>query len=67
MMKKLAKVGYRVAPMYNDEPNGTITEVVNDLFVMVKWDGEDPDRKFGITLDTDWITKEQIKYLRKGV
>lgn len=57
MMKKLVKVGYRVAPMYNDVPFGTITEIVDELNVMVKWD----DRSYG-----ELKTKEQIKYLRKA-
>ncbi len=62
MMKKLAKVGYRVAPMYNDEPNGTIVEVPETRFtwervyVMVKWDN-----------DSNVAVQEQIKYLRKGI
>jgi len=59
MMKKLAKVGYRVAPMYNDEPNGTIVEVINEAIVMVEWDFQKPH------LPT--VTREQVKYLRKGV
>jgi hypothetical protein len=59
MMKKLAKVGYRVAPMYSDEPNGTIVEVINDEIVMVRWDyGVDPK---------PYETREMVKFLRKGV
>jgi hypothetical protein len=54
MMKKLAKVGYRVAPMYNDVPNGTIIEVNSEILVTVKWD------------NIDQPTTEQIKYLRKA-
>jgi hypothetical protein len=71
MMQKLATVGYRVAPKYNDAPNGTIVEVLNELYVMVLWDAVTPD-SFG------WVPpaavaqdhsprKEQIKYLRKGL
>lgn len=62
MMRKLAKVGYRVAPMYTYFPNGTIVEVLRDgpmswdvYYVMVKWD------------DDGRIVREAVKYLRKGV
>jgi hypothetical protein len=60
MMRKLAKVGYRVAHTYVDaEPNGTIVEVINDEIVMVRWDyGVDPE---------PYETREMVKYLRKGV
>lgn len=57
-MRKLAKVGYRVAPMYNDEPNGTIIEVINEAYVMVKWDRAFSWKEF------DHVTREQVKYLR---
>lgn len=53
MMRKLAKPGYRVAPMYRDEPNGTIIGIVNEIFVMVAWDGRNQKFKFGIDLLRD--------------
>jgi hypothetical protein len=59
MMAKLAKVGYRVAPMYQDGPNGSIVEVLDDLYVMVKWDVTDLHK-------VHQTQKEQIKFLRKG-
>lgn len=57
MMKKLVKVGYRVAPMYNDGVFGTIVEVVDECNVMVEWD---------VPSYGELKTKEQIKYLRKA-
>jgi len=54
MMRKLAKVGYRVQPMYSDGPQGTISFVVNDYYVCVLWDGDEESKR------------EPIKFLRKG-
>lgn len=68
MMQKLAIPGYRVAPMYNDQPNGTIIGRVDDLNVMVAWDTLGKSFRYGFDLvrDAKAVTKEQIKYLRKG-
>jgi len=69
VINKLAVPGYRVAPMYNDEPNGTIIGRCDDgLNVFVAWDSPTQKFQFGI----DDVTKatsvrEQIKYLRKGI
>ena len=54
MMRKLAKVGYRVQPMYTDGRQGTISFVVNDYYVCVLWDGDEESKR------------EPIKFLRKG-
>lgn len=56
MNRKTVKVGYRVAPLYRDEPNGTITKLVNagDVYVMVLWD------------KTTEAIREPVKFLRKG-
>jgi len=69
MMQKLAVPGYRVAPMYNDEPNGTIIGRIDELNVMVAWDTSDRKFLYGVDLlrDATNVSKEQIKYLRKGI
>lgn len=60
MMRKSVKVGVRVAPLYNDTPHGTISEILNEIYVMVEWDGN-PPWESGDTSPT----REQIKFLRK--
>ncbi len=55
MMRKLAKAGYRVQPLYVDgSRQGTVTSVVNDYYVNVLWDGDKAS------------LREPIKFLRKG-
>jgi hypothetical protein len=68
MMQKLAVPGYRVRPMYNDEPSGTIIGRVDELHVMVAWDTSSHKFRYGIDLlrDAQNVKREQIKFLRKA-
>jgi hypothetical protein len=64
MMSKLAQVGCRVAPLYEDSPNGTVVEVLNNFYVRVKWDASGPS---AASPDTGHTQIEQVQFLRKGL